>query len=632
MQRRLSSVLLILALLLAFPGTLRLDDTPPIPDDDTPTLTTLTQTIVPAADVVDLARRLRGVDITLTHPAEVAPRTVGERQRFSVSNSDAGYTFEVDAILRVVGEHIYLWVEDGADISTVDLQRVADAFDTRIYATARELWGGESSPGIDGDPRIYALFAYNMGPGVAAYFGRRHTFPDAVFPNSNEHEMFFMNLDALYGEIGSAYLEGIMAHEFQHMIRENIDSNEDSWLGEGFSTFTELSLGYDSPLWFASAFLSLPWTQLNTFAEIPFNRAQYYGAGFLFVTYFYERYGLEGIQLLSADPANGLISVNNTLERLGEPDGDTFFADWVLANWIQDTAVADGRYGYEMLSLPHQPTFSLAISQYPHTLTNTLAQYATQYYVLTGLDTVRKVGVALEMPQSVQLIPTDAYSGSRMWYSNRGDASNMTLTRQFDLSGVDTATLHYQVWYEIEENWDYAYVEASTDGKHWDILSPLHATINDPFEAAYGPGYTGRSDGWLAESVSLDAYAGQPVWVRFEMVTDDAINLPGMAIDDIRLPEIGYFDDLETGAGGWIPNGWILIDNALPQQAWIQLVQASSDGEVTVTRWHYTPGDINAYWTVPVAAGVDHATLAFSPFAPVTTVPVDYRLTIETYP
>jgi len=47
----------------------------------------------------------------------------------------------------------------------------------------------------------------------------------------------------------------------------------------------------------------------------------------------------------------------------------------------------------------------------------------------------------------------------------------------------------------------------------------------------------------VREKIDLTPYAGRPIVVRFEMVTDDAVNLPGLCIDDMRVPELGFSDD-----------------------------------------------------------------------------------------
>src|SRR5690606_33593365 len=76
--------------------------------------------------------------------------------------------------------------------------------------------------------------------GTAAYFISDHTYPRAAVSTSNEHEMFFFNLDVLGYDFSLAYIESIVAHEFQHMIRSNLQVNEEYWVNEGFSMFTQL--------------------------------------------------------------------------------------------------------------------------------------------------------------------------------------------------------------------------------------------------------------------------------------------------------------------------------------------------------------------------------------------------------
>jgi immune inhibitor A len=595
--------------------------------DDFPTLQMLQEVITPINDPLDLAQRLRGVDEIAPPPTTAPEWHIGDRQTFTANNSLQGNTFDVDAVLRAAGDHVYIWVEDGANVSDSELRDLVNAWDSHIYDRTRALWGSEALPGIDGDEHVYMLLAHNLGSTTAAYFSRQHTFPKEAFPSSNEHEMFFYNLDSSRSSLNDPYVESVLSHEFQHMIRANLDANEDSWLGEGFSTFTELYLGYDGPLWFVDAYLNQPSRQLNTFGESgDSDRPVDYGAAMLFVTYFYERYGIEALNAFSEDPANGLISMDGILRSMGEPGVDEFFADWVLANAIWDTKIEDGRYGYELLPDSEGIHVDAIVTNYPFEEQNRLNQYGAAYYVFARLDDYDTLQINIEMQDTVALIPAQAYSGDTMWYSNRGDASNMTLTKSFDLSGVGKAVLDYRVWHEIEENWDYAYLVVSTDGGvHWDILETPNTSSEDPFGVSYGSGYTGNSGGWLHERVLLDDYVGQEILVRFEMVTDDAVNLPGIAIDDVAIDKIGYFSDFEDDDGGWVNEGWIRMDNILPQRAWIQAIQYSEDDEVTISRWQ-APDD--GGWLLTLVDDVDFVILSVSPFAAVTTVPLDYSLAI----
>ena len=63
----------------------------------------------------------------------------------------------------------------------------------------------------------------------------------------------------------------------------------------------------------------------------------------------------------------------------------------------------------------------------------------------------------------------------------------------------------------------------------------------------------------------MSQFAGQKVQIRFEYVTDAAVNGEGMLLDDIEIPEIGYFSNLEQNDGGWEAAGWARIQNVLPQ-------------------------------------------------------------------
>ena len=611
-----------LAALLLAVGPATAQDAAPV---DFPTLAALEQVEIPPRDRVRLAQELLGVGEIPPPPTSAPTRALGDQITFHVTNASDDRSFNVDATLTAIGEHVYFWVENGAAISPTQLKTLAASFDATIYPETRALWGSEDTPGIDGDPRIYGLFAHDLGAGTAAYFVSEHVYPQEAVSTSNEHEMFFFNLDAIGASFDQRGLESIVAHEFQHMIRNNLQLNEEYWINEGFSEFTQLHL-YDVPVWEVISFLSTPDTQLNTWSESIGSRAQHYGAALLFVTYLTDRYGLDAVRAVSSDTSvRGLQSVDNVLRALGEPGVDSFFADWVIANFLFDPSIEDGRYGYQSIGsnvVSAQPVET--VTSYPLRREASAAQYATDYTVLTHLQGIEALEISLNAPATVALVPVSPASGQRMWYSNKADVSSTTLTRAFDLGDVSSATLAFNLWFHTERAWDYGYVMASDDGgAAWDILATEHSTHENPHNTAYGPAYTGESGGWLTETASLDAYAGGEVLVRFQMITDDAVTQPGMALDDVRINAIGYSDDFESDSGGWEAAGWVWIDNLLPQSTWVQAIQ---QGETTtVTRWQ--ANDAGA-WTLPLAPGVEQVVLALSPFAPVTTVPMEYTLEV----
>ena len=153
------------------------------------------------------------------------------------------------------------------------------------------------------------------------------------------------------------------------------------------------------------------------------------------------------------------------------------------------------------------------------------------------------------------------------------------MTREFDLSNVESATLTFDAWYEIERGWDFAYVAASTDdGATWQALKGTQTSDYDPTGQAYGDGYTGSSDGWVEESIDLSGYAGGSILIRFEYVTDDSTSLTGFAVDNIEVPEIGFRAGGDTPAG-WQGEGFHIVDGPTVQE-WLLQVIDHDTGEV----------------------------------------------------
>ena len=174
--------------------------------------------------------------------------------------------------------------------------------------------------------------------------------------------------------------------------------------------------------------------------------------------------------------------------------------------------------------------------------------------------------------------------GTWCWWGNRGDSIDTTLTREFDLTNLSEATLEFMVWFDIEEGWDYAYVEASSDGgETWTILEGDHTTDENPVGNSYGHSYTGPSNGWLKERVDLTPFAGSRVLIRFEYITDAAVYENGLVIDDIAVPEIDFLDDAESDEE-WNALGFERIDNVVPVDYVVLVIERRRDGTDTVRR------------------------------------------------
>ena len=111
------------------------------------------------------------------------------------------------------------------------------------------------------------------------------------------------------------YTYGILAHELQHMIHWYPGPERIGWVSEGFSELAVLLNDYYSG-GFDGVYTSQPDLQLNDWPDdTQEDTTPHYGAGFLFFTYFLDRFGESATKALVANQDNDLNSVDFTLTR-----------------------------------------------------------------------------------------------------------------------------------------------------------------------------------------------------------------------------------------------------------------------------------------------------------------------------
>ncbi len=584
----------------------------------------LSKVEIPVRDRLALARRLKLSDTPIPAVVNSVPPVyhMGEQQSFCVLDSDAVRYESINATLRYIGDHSYWWIQDGHQASDEAIVASAKEFEQHIYPTNRDFFGSEWTPGVDNDPRIH-IFLGDV-PGVSGYFYSANEYSRLINPCSNEKEMFYINIGAV--PLGSQDLYVTLAHEFQHMIHWHHDPNEETWINEGLSNLAVELNGYETTD-ITYAFSRQPDTQLNAWADAPESTFPHYAASYLFTSYFLERFGEEIMREVVAEPENGIAGLNTILARARRsPRFDDIFADWVVANYLDDTTTGQGQWGYRRLD-PQPVRIEAEHSTYPVEIEGQVNQYATDYFRFVGEGDLT---VEFEGNTQVKIAPNDPHSGTFQWWSNRGDDSDMTLTRSFDLSQVTEATLEFWLWYDIEAGWDFAFVEVSTDGgETWTILPGRYTSTDNPSGNSFGAAWTGISGGgetpqWVHEQVDLTPYVGRQVQVRFEYITDDAVNHVGLMLDDIAIPQIGYFDDVEAGDGDWIAHGFARVDNVLPQRYIVQIIYEGETVQVQrLTLNHANRGRL----TIPgMGRALSSVVLAVSGATPFTTEPAPYRI------
>lgn len=592
----------------------------------------------PPRDDAALAVAYRGIGdfVHATPPPPDALLPIGTHQTFNILNHDDNTVTQIDAVLLAVGEHAYFWFDTGPgsfDPDPGQLEEARDAFD-QIYEADVAIFGSENNPGIDNDPHVYVVNASPLALcnvslntagecGLAGYFGSSDVLPAEVDDNSNEHEMFVMNMYAF----GDSFYLDVLAHEFRHMIEDNYDKNDLDWEVEGSAMLAEDLLGFvDSPVARANLFLDAPDQQLNRWTDG--NSIPYYGQGFLLNRYIYDRLGQEYYSEFATSAENGLQAVDAVAaaHNLGFT-GQQLWLDWLAAIAIHNHPNRPKEYEIGIANLD---TAAVDVVSAPETIDTTVHQYAADYYQLAGGG---EVSINFTGSALVPVLGIAPASGQYMWYANRANYSNLRLTHQFDLTGVAAATLNYSVFHDIEHGYDFAYVSVSTDGGHtWQGLVADRmqgvAAEDDPSDSAYTERfYTGRSRGWLQESADLTPYAGQVIQIRFEYVTDPILTFGGLAVDNIAIPEIGFYDDVEAGADGWLAEGFSRVTAVIPQR-WHLLLITFENNTPAVQTLELTPQQ-----TLSLSLNLDNSSqdpiLIIAGSSPLTLEEANYRLTLE---
>lgn len=565
-------------------------------------------------------------EVARTTPLDVK---VGDIETFWVSDNLQNTNYQVKARLRYAGPHVLMYVDTqfDADVKQLDIEHSAKQFENEIYPRDRQIFGEELSPGVDGDPRLTILNTEVRGAG--GYFSSADGVTKRVNRFSNEREMFVIGIDSY--PIGDDSYASTLAHEFQHMIEFHVARRSPSWFNEGMSVLAEDLNGFTTGDE-VYQHLDDPDLQLTGWDSTSAQTGRHYGTSRLFMRYIYAQYGGDQAvkQLIAADAGDNLPAFVE-LAKQTRPDITSFgdiVADWAVANAIDDKQVGDGRYSYDLLPETVKPQTAGSGDN------ATVNQYAADYLSLPAGPTA----VRFDGESNVLLAGVRPAGGSYAWWSNNGDDSVQTLTRPFDLTSLSKATLQLSAWYEIERNWDYAFVSVSTDnGTTWKAVKGTTTTDEDPQGSNVGgEGLTGISGSpeaeldegtrgrWIDEQFDLSDYAGKQVLLRFWMTSDAALHGTGLMLDNIRIPELNYVDDAENGDGGWDAVGFVRTTGVLPQQWELRLVRQNANG----TTVEAVPTDTQGRAGVVLQKG-ERGTLVVVASTPFTTEPASYSYTVE---
>lgn len=598
----------------------------------------LAQAVPPARDNARLAAAFHGLEQpaqATAIPLVTETLSPGVRQTFTVLDVVNNTYGEIEAELLAAGDHAYFWFEIepfGIVPDSEALSAVVDAFDA-LYAEVKIHFGDENSPGIDGESRLHILHASPQticgiapgshdGCGTAGFVSSPDLQPAVLNPKSNEREMFIMN----DRQFGSDYYLGVLAHEFRHLIEFNYDVADTDWEKEGSAVLATELVGLPSGgVARANEFLASPDQQLNSWSET--DKTPYYGASYLFNRYLYDRLGQGIYHEFATSPLPGFVALNDLAEQydLGF-SGESLWVDWLAALVLHGHPQSADKYAINVEGL--ETAALTPIDELPGGVAGDVRQYAADYYELPAATfTVEFAG-----SDTVPLLAGQDATGEIFWYAQRANSSNPRLTRMVDLQAVKMATLAYDVYADIENGYDYAYVSVSSDGGNtWQPLTAANMQGLDPADDPSGSAltprfYTGRTPEWRHEIVDLTPFAGQEILLRFEMVTDAILTYSGFAVDNVAIPEIGFFDD-DSSLDDWTAEGFSFVTSLLPQPWRLQLISFPSTGpvveEIAVS------SDGRAEFTVVGEAGQRRPILIVAASAPMTLEPAAYAITVR---
>ncbi|WP_214484935.1 immune inhibitor A domain-containing protein [Bacillus sp. SM2101] len=485
--------------------------------------------------------------------------------------------------LRSVGNYAEVWVAD--DLAYLDdrptpvitqeqVDKVRDEFDTNIYPTMVEFFGtpdshtGENATLSNWDGVPVPEGYYVSEDGVERVIILVDNIRDGIFydpdsengiggiykePDDDTFDRNIITLSARNWEtIFESYYLGTVAHEFQHLIQADVNNTtEEPWIKEGMAHLAQYLCGYGHPMGHVNFFLEHPENSLVAWYDQSRSEiAADYGQAYLFQLYLYEQYGENFIKMLFQDEKSGVTSLNNVLGEFGVGiDFDELFRRFTIALAIDSPEVENGIYNFNSIDLN---------VNYEAAATNDkdgVPAWGADYKVIDNGNKIQSIKFSdIDFLTKAWAVKDDPNNpGNSVLWGGEGHDEDNQLTFEADLTHVESATLTFDNYIDIDDQWDFGIVQVSVDnGETW--ISLQNENTSDPrtFDPGYRnqdiimdnlPGLTGYYDDWNKEFFDLTPFVGQNILINFRYMTDAGINGSGWFIDNIEIPEIGYNND-----------------------------------------------------------------------------------------
>ena len=440
------------------------------------------------------------------------------------------------------------------------------------------------------DPLYPAYIVGFYSPSFEAYFDR-----NIISIDCYNYTLRLGEGDPTHPKNRPYIYDGTIAHEYQHLIHDDYYPEDALYMNEACSLYAEpLCLadqpGYELDTGQIEWFMKTPDNSLTEWGDQgDLNILADYGSSFLWSIYLEEQYGPNFLSQYVQGNLYGLpTDAEDRISTLlpGGTDFNDVYHDWRIANLLDTKIGSSTKYNYEMIELSEleMPLYMETIDQYgcyigsvdfPSTFTHpstkypsgfdtgitTMNPYSTDYinfdFETDGINLITFDGQDYSTVESWVIDNTTF--GIDAWWSGQGDLVDRLIYGELSV-GTGDQILYLDTLWDIEDYWDFGFVQVSTDnGATWTSLPDMDGyTVDDydpnahPDIIANLPGITSWVPDWVTLRYDLSAYSGD-ILIGFRYMTDWATNYGGWWI-----------------ANAWYGNASLTSENKIALMEWTQ--------------------------------------------------------------
>ena len=329
-------------------------------------------------------------------------------------------------------------------------------------------------------------------------------------------------------------IEGVFAHEYQHLLEHHQDPDEATWFDEGLADWARSLTGFADPdrpvtepgydkhtqcfLGNLPDSLGGPENSLTLWGDGPDINCDY-GAAYSFMEYVHHRFGPRMMTALHRGDANGLAGLEQALGHRGD-------AQRVLHDWAADVSRSVNWDNPSAYAAPGAPPNGADFVRLRDEHGRSLRAKDLRSLSFDGATAIPGEPVRWTVD------PAPPNGGPPALYSGGANGLDRSIVRQLFVP-AGGAALSFETQWNLEEDptggWDFTFVQVSTDGGVTHRSIPCTSSRSDasphaqPVMAENLPGYTAFSGGWRAESCDLGVYAGRTIHLAFRNVTDGSV-------------------------------------------------------------------------------------------------------------